>query len=402
MEREATSPGAEAGTSDELPPFYLIVTFWGRRFIDFVCKFTLPSLLASGNIPTLENRESCRFLICTTRADREALQNEPTFRHLAEQIQVAFIDNEEARPGEHKYVRMARGHALLTQRCYDHRAIGVFISPDSIYPEGSLAEAQRLARLGKELLLCAAIRFDMDGIEQELAAGGYFGRDVLAIPKRDAVAMGLRHLHAESRASDWAAANFGRLHAWHGRRFFLTCCYWHVPDEDGVIIITHNWTPFVMNFAKLRRHSVAALDGRAIDGDYIFENFSDEGIGSRIHVVDDSDSLFLLGLTPRDEMVPPNDAPWWLSLRPVAGWSRGYILNRTVFDPGVDRLRRQIYGIPVRWHARDLTPRWADAEAQVKRLLERYVARDVDRDDERSGWVERRWRRLLRRRLLNQ
>src|SRR6185312_10058555 len=196
----------------------------------------------------------------------------------------------------------------------------------------------------------------------------------------------------------WTAANFGRLHPWHARGRFLTCCHWEVPGEDGLILVTHNWTPFVMDFTKLRHHSVAALDGRAIDGDYLYENFSDEGIGSRIHVIEDSDSLFLLGLTPVDEMVPRQDSAWWLSWPPLSEWSRGYILNRTVFDPGIDRLRRKIYHIPVRWHAGDITPRWQASDQEVKRLLSKYATVDFDRDAPALGvsFRERFWRRLLR------
>lgn len=389
----------EAPPPAPLPPIYLIVTFWGERFAEFICKFTLRSLLAPGNIPALENRERCRFLICTPRSDQTLLHGMAAFRALVDAIPVTFIDNEEACPGEHKYVRMARGHALLTQRCYEDGAIGIFISPDSIYPDGSLAEAQRLAKLGKELVLCAAIRFDMEGVEAALASAGHLGESqVLSLSKRDAVAIGLRHLHAESRASNWVAPNFGRLHPWHGRRYFLTCCYWDVPGEDGVIIVTHNWTPFLMNFTTLRRHSVDALDGRAIDGDYIFENFSDQGIGSRIHVVEDSDSLFLLGLTPADEMMPPEEAPWWLNWPAIAEWSRGYILNRTVFDPGVDRLRRQTYRLPVRWHAHDVTPRWTGVERRVAGLLGRYAAVDFHAapGSADASLLERLWRLVLR------
>ncbi len=383
----------------ELPPVYFLVTYWGEQFAEFLCRFTFPSLLAPGNIPSLAHRERCKFLICSPAADWQALQHKPSFQRLREHIEVVFVQNEEAHAGEHKYVRMSRGHALLTQKCFEDGAIAININPDSIYPDGSIAEAQRLAKAGAYVVLCTAIRFEMEGVEAELVARGLLrpGQS-LALPKREAVEIGLRHLHSESRAANWAARNFGRLNPAHGRRHFLTCCFWEVPGEDGVIIITHNWAPFMINYTRLKQHDVSTLDGRALDGNYIFENFSDDGIGTQIHVVEDSDSLFMLGLTPRDEMAPPNDYRWWRSWPVIGRWSRGYILNRTVFDPGIDRLRRKIYLLPVRWHSRDLTPGRKPVESQVNRLLERYVSADLERDPTGapSSLMERGWRRIAR------
>jgi hypothetical protein len=389
----------QISTASELPPVYLLVTYWGKPFAEFLCKFTFPSLLAPGNIPALERRDRCKFLICSPAADWHEIQRQPSFQLLRDHIEVVFVQNEEAHAGEHKYVRMSRGHALLTQKCFEDGAIAININPDSVYPDGSIAEAQRLAKAGAYVVLCTAIRFEMEGVEMELAARGLLKpAQPFALPKRQAVEIGLRHLHSESRASNWTARNFGRLNPAHGRRHFLTCCFWEVPGEDGVIIITHNWAPFMINYTKLKQHDVSTLDGRALDGNYIFENFSDAGIGTHIHVVEDSDSLFMLGLTPRAEMAPPNDYKWWRNWPIIGHWTRGYILNRTVFDPGIDSLRRKIYLIPVRWHSRDITPRWRPIEAQVIHLLKRYVSVDVEREPQGapSLLAERSWRRIVR------
>jgi hypothetical protein len=292
---------------------------------------------------------------------------------------------------------MSRGHAMLTQRCFEDGAIAINVTADSVYPDGSIREAERLIGEGKHVVLCTAIRFDMDGVEAELVARGLLQEGQgFALSKRDAVSIGLRNLHAESRASNWSARNFGSLHVEHSRRRFLTCCFWMV--EDGLIIVTHNWAPFAIDFTKLKRHDTGALDGRALDGNYIFENFSDEGIGARIHVAEDSDSLFLLGLTPRDEMVPPDDRPWWLTWPIISALSKGYILNRTVFDPVIDGLRRKLYLIPVRWHSRDITSRSRRADVRVRKLLTKYASADLEAVPRSGllGWLASRRLRYLR------
>ncbi|MGE5537993.1 MAG: hypothetical protein ACM30I_05215 [Gemmatimonas sp.] len=364
-------------TADAPATFYLLLTFWGDRFRDYTCRYALSSLLAHGNLPALRDRRA-RFLIATTAEDWSALQHEPVFQKVRDLIPVEFVNREEA-PGDfHKYVFMSRGHALLAERCFRDRAFAININPDSIYPENSIAEALRLADAGQDVVLCAAVRFDMEGVQRELASVGIPAPgQPLAIPVRDAVKIGLRNLHPETCAAVWTARNFGRLHPSHQRTHFLTCCLWRVPEADGALIVTHNWSPFLVNYGALPEHDVSALDGRALDGTYIFDNFPEHT--DAIHVVRDSDSLFLLGLTPHDEMVPPEDVKWWKNVQPLGEWVRGYILNRTVFDSGVDEYRQRLYQLPVRWHAQDLNEGWGAVEAFAHRILVSYAKEDLDR-----------------------
>ena len=363
-------------TDESLPPYYLLLTLWGHRFCDIACRFTFASLLSERNIPFLKDRKT-KFLIATTAEDWKYLEGKPIFRTLRKHINVEFVPNEDTAPPLHKYIRMSRGHAMLAERCFQDKAVAININPDSLYPDGSIAEAIRLQKAGKDVILCAAVRFDMEGVEHELSSRGLIeSAKPLNLTMRAATAIGLRNFHPETRASNWTAENFGRLHRSHQRKHFLTCCYWEAPAKDGVVIITHNWSPFMVNYGALGTHDTNALDGRALDGNYIFENFSSDT--HSIHVVDDSDSLFLLGLTPHDEMRPPQDRKWWKNCSLTSEWTRGYILNRTVFDSAVDEPRRRIYRMPVRWHGHDINDSWKPVEAEVKRLIDEYVTHDLD------------------------
>jgi hypothetical protein len=357
-------------------PYYFLLSCWGEEFREHLCRLALPSLLAPGNISALTRKSAARFLIATTAEDRVKLKKEPIFAALAKEITVEFLANEAPQPPVHKYIRMSRGHAMLADRCFHDKAIAININPDSIYPDGSVAEAQRLAVAGADVVLCAAVRFEMEGVEAELAARGLLRRgSILRLPVREAVEIGLRNLHAETRASNWMAANFGALAIEHEDKFFLTCCYWEVPGYDGMLIITHNWAPFLVNYAALGTHDKNALDGRNLDGPYIFENFPK--YTDAIHVVTDSDSLFLLGLTPRDEMRPEPRLFPWRGPGVLGEWARGYVLSRTVFDPRIDSYRRKIYRTPIRWHSHDYNEHWRPVEGEVDRLIREYVYADA-------------------------
>lgn len=373
-----------------LRPFYFLVTFWGDRFRDWFCQYTLPSLLAPNNIPALKHRKYCQFLICTTRDDWKALNRQPIFRKLRKIINVVFLENEEAFVGEHKYPRMSRGHKKLADACFQYSAIAININPDSLYPDGCIAELQRLASEGKAVVLCAAIRFEMDGISDELDARDIMRHNQpLVLPMRDAVDIGLRNLHSESKAADWTATNFGRLSPEHQRRHLLTCCIWRTPGAQECVIVTHNWAPCLVDYASLKEHDTSTLDGRAIDGDYIFENFGDGTEQHSIHVVTDSDSIFLLGLTPRDEMIPPKEWRWWKQIPPFGEWTRGYILNQTVFDPAMDPLKRRLYSLGVRWHADKFSEQWSKTERYANHCITKFmISNDLSKfADYREGRV---------------
>ena len=355
-------------------PFYFIATFWGKQFRDWFCLYAVSSLMAKNNIPSVNADRASKFLICTTREDWEALQHETIFIKLQEIIDVALIENDALFPGEHKYHRMSRGHALLADACFKASAVAININPDSIYPDGCVREAARLLHTGKNVILCTAVRFELEGVRDELGKRGLLKwGHTLSLPMRDAVSIGLTHLHSETQASDWDADNFGRLAPEHERTHLLTCCFWRAPRNAGCIIITHNWAPFLVNYAALQDHSADSLDGRAIDGNYIYDNFRHDVGTEKIHVVTDSDDIFLLGLSPKNEMVPPQDTVWWKRWPALGQLSRGFILNQTVFDPAMDPLKRIFYRTKVRWHKTDLNPEWDNVEAFAQRCIDSYA-----------------------------
>ncbi|MEX2615902.1 MAG: hypothetical protein WD767_07385 [Alphaproteobacteria bacterium] len=366
-------------------PFFFIATFWGKQFRDWFCLYAVSSLLAKNNIPSVNADRFSRFLICTTREDWDALQRETIFRKLREAIDVVFIENDALFPGEHKYHRMSRGHAMLANECFKYSAVAININPDSIYPDGCVREAKRLLEAGKNVVLCTAVRFELEGVRDELGKRGLLKwGHALTLPMREAVEIGLSHLHSETRASDWAADNFGRLAPEHERTHLLTCCFWRAPRDAGCIIITHNWAPFLINYASLPEHSTDSLDGRAIDGNYIYDNFRHEMGTGKIHVVTDSDDIFLLGLSPKHEMVPPQDTVWWKAWPVLGHMSRGYILNQTVFDPAMDPLKRILYRTKVRWHKADLSSAWDSVDAFAQQCMNRYTTCNLNVDNRQT------------------
>jgi hypothetical protein len=379
------------------PPFYFIVTFWGSRYRDWFCRFTLASLLSPNNIPALKNRRGNQFLFCTTGDDWAALQNEPNFCLLKQYVHPIFLEIPSVSEREHKYVRMSLAHEMLTQRCFEAKAIAIYLACETLIPDGCIAEAQRLVEQDYKVVLCTAIRFELEGVQDELLKRGLMKvNEPITISRREAVEIGLNNLHSESRAGEWAASYFGDLNPAHGRNHFPTCCFWRVEGQNGVCIVTHNWAPFVINFACMTHHNTDAFRKWAIDGDYVHLNFRNQKLGEDICIIEDSDSIVLIGLTPRDEMAVEPQEHWWQTI-PVAGeWSKGFILNQAVFDKYTDPLRRLAYSKLVRWHAHDFTDAWKAVEDRARQIMDEYMRNDLSSMRVLTGLVSRgRQNRLL-------
>lgn len=368
-------------------PFYLLATFWGERYRRWFCRFAVASFLAPNNVPLLRGTGS-KFLICTTDEDWAALQEDASFRALRQYIEpVHLLLPEGGSTGwtSIKYGRMSIGHKLMSQRCHADNAYGIFTNVDSLYHDGTIKAVMRLAELGRKVVWATAIRFDLDAIERELAAQGRLvpGKPIV-LPNREAVALGLRHLHREAMCGDWDSAVFGELASQHGRAHFPTCCFWRVPRENGVVIVTHNWAPILLDYGALPDHDTTTLDHWAIDGDYIFKNFG--ATSDFLHIAQDSDELFMLGMTPADEMVPDMTERWWKTYPLVAEAAKGCILNHAYYDVYLDPLRRQVYPTLVRWHSRDLSAAWQPVEQRAAKLVARHTQTDY-----RLALARRRW-----------
>jgi len=365
-----------------MPRYYPFIALWGARYREWTCRYAIPSLLAPGNLPALKDLPESRFLFATPEEDWLKLQDDPAFQRLAAVIEPVWIRIEDEEGGRHKYSRMGRSHAALMERCFQDQAVSIFINTDSVYPSGTIAEGRRLIESGKTVLLHAAIRFDLEGCDRAFREGGHFKPDgTLSLTNREAVGIGLKNLHRESLASDWASPNFGSLHPAHDRAEpFLTCCYWAVPKEEGVILVTHNWGPIFLNHAALHGHDTDTLTtgGEGLDGSYLYNNFKDSGSWDRLHIVEDSDSLFPLGMTPSGEMAPPEGPAYEKAYGHTPGESdRKWILNQTVFDPLIDPMRRLAYRKKIRWHTRDIiTPAWQETEKLSQDIIDTCAAFD--------------------------
>jgi hypothetical protein len=242
------------------------------------------------------------------------------------------------------------------------KAFAAVLTPDCMLSDGSIARLQELARNGTELVLTAALRFGEEPFLANLRQQGLLADEdraktgtPLVIPGRQMVYAAVNGFHSETLAYEWDAP---------GILVIVPAAWWRVPGEDGIVLHSLSWAPLLLDYAAVDDHDVSTFDQWTLDGEYLFNN---AGKMKKIHVVQDSDEVFLASWAP-------------LADRPVARYRipfekqiAGNFFRRSFYSKFFDPLKRKLFFQPVRWHSKALNERWDVVERRTVRELSRWV-----------------------------
>ena len=385
--RPSVSAPAPSAT---LRPFYFVVVFWGETFRNYLADYCLPSLLAPGNIPIL-GRGKHKFIFCTTPHDWKMITTTRIFATLRLHIEPCFVEIPPAPPGKSGCEHMGIGHKLAAQMAHRDGAYGVFLTPDLMISDGTVTALRRHALAGARVVLVAALRFGEEPLFQHLMAAGALKAGErpserakqgtsLAITGRQMAAACLHSFHSETQRYEWDAPYFTS---------FPSACWWKVPGEEGIVLHSLSWAPFLCDYSVVKEHDTSALENWTMDGDYVHQNFGD---ASSIHIVTDSDEMMLVSWAPLADR-PHSLFPNPLKMLPVVGnLIKGGTLRASLLSGLFDGLKLNIFFTPVRWHARELTPAWNETEARAAQVLRRYA---WDLDASSAHHVHPLWRIFL-------
>jgi len=344
-----------------LRPFYFGAIFWGPVYRNYFTDLLLASLLSPNNIPALSSGRGNKFLIATPQTDWDALQEHPLFRLLRSYAEPEWLGLEVS-PDDHRMDRkmrvMSRGHRLVASRAFRDRAYGVFVTPDLILSDGSVAAMERLVEAGKKVVLAVAIRYQHEPILAELEREGYLkAGEPLAIGSRDLMRIALRHLHSETLRYEYDAPWFAGS---------PVSVYWQVPGGDGMIIHSFSWAPLVVDYGALPHHDTSTFEEWTLDGDYIYRNFPTP---TDVNVVTDSDEITLVSFTKESELhfeLRPylaGRAPW------INDWYRIRAIRELRDSEVMDPLKRHIFPTPVYLHSSEISDAWAEVRCRATRII---------------------------------
>lgn len=340
-------------------PFYFIIVLWGERFRHYFLDYCLASALSPGNIPALRAARRSKFLIATRPEDWEAMRRSELFKLLERYVEPVYIEIPACPPGISGCQHMGVGHRIACEMAHRDKAYAVVLTPDSMLSDGSVARLQDLADRGTHLVLTAALRFGEEPFLGHLRQLGLLeGRDCatpLTITGPQMVYAAVNGFHSETLAYEWDAP---------GLMIISPAAWWRVPGEDGIVLHSLSWAPLLLDYSTIESHDTSTFDQWTLDGDYLFNNSKDM---TRIHVVQDSDEVFLASWGPLAER------PVSKTRFPFDHRLAGHFFRQSFYSGFFDPLKRKLFFLPVRWHSQPLSEKWAVVEERAAQELNRWV-----------------------------
>lgn len=333
-------------STDAAPVAFIFSTpVWGAGHVGLFLNVCLPSLLAPGNLPGMQANPQNRYLVYTRPEDEADLRAGPAFQKLSDIVSVEVILINEEITVPHR--TMSDCHIDSIRRADEAGAAAVFLPPDCVWSNGSLARLEQLANQGKSVVHMSGIRLDRDGIVPELAARYSENNLVLSMNARELVGLGLRHLHPIALTHFWNEyAEVGGL--------MPANLVWTVPGE-GLLLRCFHLHPLLVKsqvpFAKF---------DSTIDDDLALRACPD---ASRDYVVTDSDELFAFEMSGLSRVVGTVCAKG--DTEGVAAWA----------EVGTNARHRELIRYRIRLHAGPVNASvWAPIEAESDKVVAEVAA----------------------------
>ena len=344
------------------PRIYISVTFWGEEYRRYFVDYCLPSLMAPGNIPAIQNKRDARMLMATREDDWQALQSEPILAAAKEQIAVEHVPYEAPLivKNDEKMLVMSKGHRLLTQRMFEDRAHGVIVYPDMILADGAIRRIEQLAANGYKVVLCLGVRFANEGLIEDLRGRRLVERGKpIVVGAQELARLTIKYMHSET-----VRLEFEANHLDEGACHF----FWVVTPGQDLLFHSANWVPLLIDYSTLSDHDGSTFDNWTLDGDYIAKNFANI---NEIYVVRNTTELFVSGFTPESKISYPTVSfPPYRSrfLRPVMKIvrAREFMLQSGVLDS----VKREFFRTPIRLQGGAASESdWRKAERRAAKIV---------------------------------
>ncbi len=231
----------------------VVTALWGNRFVDRFLRTTLPTILAPGNLPALAEGKRVEFLLFTERSDLALLETTDLFRRLARLVKVESIFIDEV-GGDGKYGRLSAVHKIGMDGAGDGDTGLIFLTPDAIWADGTLARIRVLAEQGFRAVVIDGPRAVRSGFFGGLAEFTHADGSIVISP-RALIKSLLAHIHPFEASAHWHGA-FA-----HDVPYQL---HWTVPGE-GILTRAFCKFPLYLRFDGPIAEFRGAIDHGLVD-----------------------------------------------------------------------------------------------------------------------------------------
>ena len=326
--------------------YHVVTAVWGAEFGNLFLDICVPNQLSPANLAALP--AGSRYRIFTTAEDALWIEADPRLDAVRRQLPVdvvgipaeEFEDRGKPKRPSNRYKMMTTCHQRAIAEAAGDRAVLIFLSPDIILSEGTMAALVRRHIAGARAVLTTGLRLSRESFMAALGADA----SARTLPPRQLVALALQHLHpwTDSLMVNGRSANE-----------FPTSVYWPVRSGErleGILVRALHLHPLLVD--PVRR---SELPRGTIDGHYLMRCCPKL---KECHVVEDSDEFAVFELTPAERNIGAQAA------------RRGVSLLRLAAVSGTcDRYQLSHGQRVIRLHAGELGDRWSGVEAESLKLV---------------------------------
>lgn len=322
--------------------FHLISVVWGKDFLDFFLRVTLPNQLSKGNLSAFAGTEST-YKIYTDEQDAEVIRTSESFRQLEELMHTEIISIDHLQHSN-KYNRMTLCHKWAIYEAYHDNACVVLLPSDVIYAENSLTYLMSIAQTGKPVIMMAAPRILRESfIPAAFETCFDSSTGAISANSRQLMQLAMKHLHPVTLSIFY---NTKDANEWPSQLYFA------VPGSG---FIAHCFHLHPLMFIPLAFDT--SFEG-TIDADYLLNTYQDV---NDIHILDDSD-LFLA--------LEPCDASYRLL---KTGTSFDLQTVNIFVRENTDAHHRQFVTHPILFHYTDISPAWIPVEETANLFINMFL-----------------------------
>jgi hypothetical protein len=329
-----------------MKPFHFAVLFWGDHYREhyFIDKW-LRSMMAPGNLMMLDAKDGHCLVIACPENDMVSLLQNPLVSEAQKHVGIKWVEIDYPNNGPDDNLRTKavlhqhKWMSVLLRETHDPNAFGSIISPDCIVANGLVSGMRMWAAKGYDAVICPVLRQSEEPLLDEIGNERWFN-------PREVADMSIRHLHREMDPF---------IEPVHNKLTHAPYRLWPMPG--GYLL--HGF----FGLAVFMDYSVVGSDYREgnIDTCLRTGNFT---TCKNLHIVNDSDELSIISLTPKDE------SNFFQFEYEVPRMYDTMSNIRTAYKFfGDDWVRRQMWKTPIRWHSEDITEEWVEKETWIERQM---------------------------------
>jgi hypothetical protein len=331
---------------------YIATPVCGAPYVDRWLRYSLPTLLAAGNLPALAKQHPLKLLLCTTHEDLPRLLGSPVLKAARDIMGIRTIPL--ARDMAELAVKVQGHKFTLMNICHNY---GVDLAGqddyglicglgDAIYTDGSFAEVARHIAAGKRAVVTQGLDVQQGRLDALLAKFGVAPEAVsLRIPSRIFARIAAEALHPVTQSMVWSSPWFTH---------HPSVMYWPLEGHGVLLRGFHLYPVFLY---PDRTGKIATT----IDGDFLAYALSslDDCV-----FIDDSDRFFFAGVSDqtKDEFIPRE--PRRADPEAVARWM---VRNTLPFQREL-YIRRKIW-----LHDGDGCAPWRQVEEESDRVIDEIL-----------------------------